>query len=294
MEITNNNLIYLCRVLSVFDDNEGLRIKVRIPYVDDSEAPISELPYVFPLLPKFAHINPKQNEMVLVFLQSMGDGKGDRFFIGPVISQPQKMDFDAYAYSAQSLLMGNQIAKPLPAPSLDPDNNGTLPDREDIAFQGRGNSDLILKPSELRLRCGFKKNSLAHKNDCLKFNKVDLGYIQMKYKNMKDHKNNDFSSLINIVADRINLLSHDSRSYFNLTDPEKLITEEEMVKVFQNAHQLPYGDELIAFIKEFIRIFLNHTHPFPMDKPCLTEPDLEKLTTKSHLDEMLSNSIRIN
>jgi hypothetical protein len=67
-----------------------------------------------------------------------------------------------------------------------------------------------------------------------------------------------------------------------------------MVKVFQNAHQLPYGDELIAFIKEFIRIFLNHTHPFPMDKPCLTEPDLEKLTTKSHLDEMLSNSIRIN
>ena len=31
MEITNNNLIYLCRVLSVFDDNEGLRIKVRIP-----------------------------------------------------------------------------------------------------------------------------------------------------------------------------------------------------------------------------------------------------------------------
>jgi hypothetical protein len=111
---------------------------------------------------------------------------------------------------------------------------------------------------------------------------------------MKDHKNNDFSSLINIVADRINLLSHDSRSYFNLTDPEKLITEEEMVKVFQNAHQLPYGDELIAFIKEFIRIFLNHTHPFPMDKPCLTEPDLEKLTTKSHLDEMLSNSIRIN
>ena len=289
-----SNLIYFCNVLSVIDDKEGLRIKVRIPYLDDSKTPVSELPYVFPLLPKFVHVNPKKDEMVLVVLQTINGAQSNRFFIGPVISQPQKLDFDAYAYSAQSLFTGNQIAKPLPAPSLDPDNNGTLPDREDIAIQGRGNSDMVLKPTELRLRCGFKQNSTANKEDCLKFNKVDIGYIQMKYNHMKDHKNNDFSSIINIVADRINLLSHDSRDYFNLTDPDSLIKDEELKKIFENAHQLPYGDKLIDFLKEFIRIFLNHTHPFSMDKPCLNEPDLEKLTTKSHLDEMLSNSIRIN
>lgn len=288
----NNNLIYMCRVLSVIDDSEGLRIKVRIPYLDDKTTPVSELPYVFPLLPKFMHVNPKNDEMVLVFLQSIGDSQGNRFFFGPVISQPQKMDFDAYNYSAQSLLRGNQIAKPLPAPSLNPDNYGTLPDREDIAIQGRGNSDVILKPSELRLRCGFKQNSLAFKEDCLKFNKVDLGYIQMKYKRMKDHKNNDISSVINVVADRINLLSHDSKTYFNLTDPESLITEDEMKKIFENAHQLPYGDELVNFLKQLIQVFRNHTHPFSMDKPCFTEPDEKILST--NLDEMLSNSIRIN
>lgn len=288
----NNNLIYMCRVLSVIDDNEGLRIKVRIPYLDDKNTPVSELPYVFPLLPKMMHVNPKNDEMVLVLLQSIGDSQGNRFFIGPVISQPQKMDFDAYNYSAQSLLRGNQIAKPLPAPSLNPDNYGTLPDRDDVALQGRGNSDVILKPSEMRLRCGFKQNSLAFKEDCLKFNKVDLGYIQMKYKRMKDHKNNDFSSIINVVADRINLLSHDSKTYFNLTDPESLITEDELKKIFEEAHPLPYGDELINWLKQLIQVIRNHTHPFSMDPPCFKEQEEKVLSTD--LDEMLSKSIRIN
>ena len=155
----NSDLMYFCKVLSVTDDSEGLRIKVKLPYFDDVNTPVSDLPYVFPLLPKFTHINPKEDEMVIVFLQNIDGTQGQRFFIGPIISQPQKMDFDG-SYTAQSLLRGNQIVKPLPAPSLDPDNLGTLPDREDIALQGRNNSDLILKPSELRLRCGFKKNSL--------------------------------------------------------------------------------------------------------------------------------------
>lgn len=292
MEITNNNVIFLCPVESVIDDSEGLRIKVRIPYIDSRETPTSKLPYVFPLLPKFTHINPKQGELVLVILQSLGEGLSNRFFLGPVISQPQKMDFDAYDYSAQSLLSGNIKSKPLPAPSLNPNNYGTLPERDDIALQGRGNTDVILKTDELRLRCGFKENSLAFKDDCLVFNKVDLGYIQMKYKRMKDAKGQDFSSLINIVADRINLLSHDSRTDFKLTDPEKLITDEELSRIMTNAHPLPYGDELINFLKQLIHVFRNHTHPFPMDKPCFTTPEEKILSTD--LDKFLSESIRIN
>lgn len=290
--IQNDNLIYMCRVESVIDDSEGLRIKVRIPYFDADDTPISELPYVFPLLPKFMHVNPKVNEMVFVIFENIEGSQGNRFFIGPVISQPQKMDYDAYCYSARSLMRGNQIAKPLPAPSLNPDNKGTLPDREDIAIEGRGNTDIILKPEELRIRCGFKEKPLANKDDCLKFNKDDLGYIQMKYKKMKDNKGNDFSSLINIVSDRINLLSHDSRTHFNLRDPEKLITDEEMAKIMEDAHPLPYGDNLINFLKQLIQVFRNHTHSFPMDKPCFTEPDNQILLTP--LEEMLSDSIRIN
>lgn len=288
----NETLIYFCRVLSVVDDSEGLRIKVKIPYYDADDTPVSDLPYAFPLLPKFVHVNPKNDEMVLVFLQNLESSASNRFFIGPVISQPQKLDFDAYNFSAQSLLAGNQISKPLSAPSLNPLNEGTLPDREDIAIQGRGNSDMILKPSELRLRCGFKQNSSALKSDCLMFNDKDLAYIQMRYNRMKDHKNNDVSSVINVVADRINLLSHDSWTKFNLTDPVSLIQDEELKRIYENAHPLPYGDELIKFLKQFINIFMNHTHPFAMDGPCLKSPDFNTLT--KDLNEMLSKSIRIN
>ena len=114
----------------------------------------------------------------------------------------------------------------------------------------------------------------------------------MKYKRMKDHKNNDFSSIINVVADRINLLSHDSKTYFNLTDPESLITEDELKKIFEEAHPLPYGDELINWLKQLIQVIRNHTHPFSMDPPCFKEQEEKVLSTD--LDEMLSKSIRIN
>lgn len=288
----NRNLIYLLPVLSVIDDNEGLRIKVRIPYLDEPEKPVSELPYVFPLLPKLLNINPKLNEMVLVILQSIGGAYTNRFFIGPVISQPQKMNYDACNYSAQSLLRGNQITKPLPAPSLNPDNEGTLPDRDDIALEGRVNADVVLKPEELRLRCGFKANPYGPTDDNLRFNNVDLAYIQMKYNKTKDAEEKDYSSAINIVADRINLLSHDSKTYFNLTDRKELINDEEMKKILEKAHRLPYGDVLIDFLKQFIQVFRNHTHPFAMAKPVFYTQEEKVLST--NLDDFLSNSIRIN
>lgn len=288
----NANLLFFVPVLDVTDDDAGLRIKVRLPHYDDPKTPLSELPYVFPLVPKFLHINPKVNELVAVILQSIGAGAGDRFFIGPFISQPQMLNNDPAFYSAQSLFTGQQISKPLPSPFLDPENEGTLPDREDIALLGRGDADIILKEDEVRIRCGHKSKALANKKECLNFNKEDLSYIQLKYEKTKDAKGNEYSSVINIVADRINLLSHDSGTYFNLGNNKDLITNEEMKKILDKAHKLPYGDLLIKFISDFIRVFENHTHPFPGDPPDLTEPDIDVLRTP--LDNMLSQSVRIN
>ena len=63
-------LFRLCEVLSVVDDNDGLRIKVRLYPEDVKYKTIKELPYCFPLLPKHLHINPKVGECVLVFLST--------------------------------------------------------------------------------------------------------------------------------------------------------------------------------------------------------------------------------
>lgn len=292
MTISDDKLIRECEVLSVIDDKAGLRIKVRI-YPDDADcATIDDLPFCYPLIPKHFHINPKVGEMVLVLTNVLGVTKGRRWFIGPIISQQYNLNYDPFNFSAKSILDNGKFAIPLPRPELNPDNEGTYPDREDIALQGRQNADLILKDSEVRLRCGFKREPSGEAKNTLLFNREDLSYIQMKYKRLKDHKGNDFASSINIVADRINLLSHDSKTPFTLNDRKALITDEELVKILEQAHPLPYGDELIEFLKQLVEVIRTHTHPFSMDPPCFTTPQTEVLNTD--LNEMLSNSIRIN
>lgn len=285
-------IIRLCEVLSVEDDNAGLRIKVRIDPDDGDVQYVDDLPYAFPLLPKLIHVNPKVGECVMVILSTQGQSNGNRWFIGPLISQQYMTNYDPFKFSSRCLLEGQQVARPLPNPSQNPLNNGTIPEHDDIALQGRQNTDVILKDNELRIRCGFKKYPLGKPKDTLTFNDVDLGYIQMKYKQMKDNNGNNFSSVTNIISDRINLLTYDSANYFNMTDPTSLITDDELLKILENAHPLPYGDRLMDFLSKLIKIFREHTHPFPMDPPCFTQPEKQILATD--LTKMLSQGVRIN
>lgn len=293
---------YFCRVESVFDENDGLRIKVRIPTVDPNERAdpyLERVPYAFPLLPKHLHVNPRVGEMVLVFIQNSNAPKVGRFFIGPIISQQYMLDYDPFNYSAQVLTDGSQIGNALPIPSTNPENIGSIPDRNDIVIQGRQNCEVALKPNELRLRCGFKSMPTAEDpSKRLLNNSVSPAYIQMKYKRsfsesgrMRDD-GDSFKSEINIVADRINILSHDSSTYFNLADREELINKEELKKIYELAHPLPYGDELMELLREVIRIFLNHTHPYAMLPPALNASD--KNILNRDLTELLSKSVRIN
>lgn len=292
IQMNDDIIIRLCEVLSVEDDNAGLRIKVRISPDDGDIQYIDDLPYAFPLLPKLIHVNPKVGECVLVILSTQGQSNGNRWFIGPLISQQYMTNYDPFKFSSRCLLTGQQVAKPLPNPNQNPLNNGTVPERDDIALQGRKNTDVILKDNELRIRCGFKKYPTGKPKDTLAFNNIDLGYIQMRYKQMKDNKGNDFSSVTNIVSDRINLLTYDSANYFNMTEPTSLITDDELLKILENAHPLPYGDILIDFLSKLIKIFSEHTHSFPMNPPSFTQP--EKQTLATDLTKMLSQGVRIN
>lgn len=281
-----------CEVLSVIDDKAGLRIKVRIEPDDRECKTIEDLPWCYPLLPKHFHLNPKVGEMVLIITSVLGSTKNRRWFIGPVISQEYALNYDPFRFTARSLLDNGKFANPLPNPELNPENEGTYPDREDVAIQGRQNADLVLKNNEVRLRCGFKKDPIGLPINTLLFNKEDLAYIQMKYKKSKDNKGNDFSSSVNIVADRINLLSHDSSTPFNLNDKKELISDDELLNILDKAHPLVYGDDLVSFLKQLIEIIKTHTHPFPQLPPCFTTPQMDVLNTD--LDKMLSQSVRTN
>lgn len=286
MSVPSDDKIFReCSVVSVNDENACLRIKVRLQPEDNNTA-VEDLPYCFPLLPKHFQVNPKVGEMVLVITSRLGVAQSRRWFIGPIISQQYMLREDPFISATTGYF------SLLPRPELNPENEGSYPDREDVAVQGRKNSDLILKENEVRLRCGFQKEPNGLSQNSLLFNKEDLSYIQMKYKRMKDHKGKTFNSAINIVADRINLLSHDSTTPFTLNDTKELITEKELKKILEKAHPLIYGDELVNFLTQLIEVIRTHTHPFAMDPPCFTTPQTKVLDTD--LDAMLSQSIKCN
>ena len=286
MSVPSDDKIFReCAVVSVNDENACLRIKVRLQPEDNNTAD-EDLPYCFPLLPKHFQVNPKVGEMVLVITSRLGVSQSRRWFIGPIISQQYMLREDPFISATTGYF------SLLPRPELNPENEGSYPDREDVAVQGRKNADLILKENEVRLRCGFQKEPNGLSQNSLLFNKEDLSYIQMKYKRMKDHKGKTFNSAINIVADRINLLSHDSTTPFTLNDTKELITEKELKKILEKAHPLIYGDELVNFLTQLIEVIRTHTHPFAMDPPCFTTPQTKVLDTD--LDAMLSQSIKCN
>lgn len=286
MSVPSDDKIFReCAVVSVNDENACLRIKVRLQPEDNNTA-VEDLPYCFPLLPKHFQVNPKVGEMVLVITSRLGVSQSRRWFIGPIISQQYMLREDPFISATTGYF------SLLPRPELNPENEGSYPDREDVAVQGRKNADLILKENEVRLRCGFQKEPNGLSQNSLLFNKEDLSYIQMKYKRMKDHKGKTFNSAINIVADRINLLSHDSTTPFTLNDTKELITEKELKKILEKAHPLIYGDELVNFLTQLIEVIRTHTHPFAMDPPCFTTPQTKVLDTD--LDAMLSQSIKCN
>lgn len=289
-DVDKSYIIREAKVLSTDDVYGGNRIKVRL-YAIDSTKSDSELPYCFPLMPKLIHVLPKVGEAVLVILQKIDSGFSNRYYIGPILSQPYYYYKDLADYSAYSLINDKKVS-PLQVPISDPENVGTLPDDEDVAIIGRSNTDLILKDDEVRLRCGYKDSPNGPTNIRLHLNKRDPAYIQMKYKKLTLSDKSEVNSVINIVADRINLISHDSKNKFETTDPQSLITDEEQKKIIEKGHPLIYGDELVSLLKQLIEVFRTHKHAFHNKTPTITVPKSNILNTD--LEQMLSKTIKIN
>lgn len=298
-------IIRRAEVLNVYDDAEGMRIKVRIPGGGDATKSDQELDYCYPLLPKLLHVNPKVGETVLLLTEKLGASDSQRYFIGPLLSQPYNYYHEYDKISANSLLIDNKDnMKPLPAPSQNSANDGTLPDREDIAILGRRNTDIIQKDNEVWIRCGIKENPGNTPPSNLKFNLVDPAFIQMKYYDnaAKTEQNGEFRSVINVVADRINLISpRQGRPMFDgIPNPDSMISDNTLFadengrNIICDAHPMAYGDTLMSYIRELIEVFRTHTHPFSMLPPTFNQHDTDVLKTAENEDQFLSSTIRCN
>jgi hypothetical protein len=175
---TNTNTIPIIKVgevISVVDATKSGRIKVSITGVDDLETDGTLIDCV-PLLPKYLSTLPKVGECVFIFQYEYKVGtpttsfKSKRFWIGPLITQPTKLSGEDYNDALSILPDGYKKLK-------DPDIEiGVYGNDSDITLQGRHNTDIIQKDRQIWLRTGkFIEGNPT------KFNKKDLGYIQLKY-----------------------------------------------------------------------------------------------------------------
>ena len=112
--------------------------------------------------------------------------------------------------------------------------------------------------------------------------------VQIKEQNSLDQF---AGSVINIVAEKINLLSHKSGNGYALTDPEKTITPESQLEINTNSHPMVHGDILYEFMSLVRQYILTHVHPY---SGLPADPDEIVQAIKNYnLDNLLDKNIRL-
>ena len=292
----DNFIIKKAQVESITDDADGMRIKARLP--QDGDVPTSDLPYAFPLLPKSFQTLPKIGEGVFIICDSLDSVRGNRYYIGPIISQPQFNEKDEYSYgrgTATSLLQGG-LLEPLNKISNFSETEGAFPSKESVSVIGRDSEDIEMKNGNLNIRCGIRESPIDNSGDLrgkVIYNNIDPTYLKLKYKkNLTSGKGKEANSIATLVADKINLVSNKDINGFNLTDTENLISDSEYQRLMDNLHQLPYGDKLVEFLTLLRNAVLTHVHPYPLMPPC--NAGSIPTITAYNLEDILSNNVRIS
>lgn len=293
-------MIDIGRVVSIIDDSDGERIKVRLiaSVTSDISYTDNDLVYAYPVLPKMLFIKPKVGEAVFIF--TLDDNENSqRLYIGPIISQPQFMLKNLYDGGATNLLRGGKLS---PERGIKDEVPGAFAKDDDVAIYGRKNSDIVLSDDDLRIRCGVR----LYDNGEIKFNTKNPSFIKLKYYEEPLHCKDNITkedvsvhSTATIVGDKISLISTNGNPNVKLNDINESISDESMIKLIEDAHALPYGDKLVEFLVDFIKVFMSHTHNYNNMTPVEdSEFNLFRMKhgidKKTVADRLLSKNININ
>lgn len=257
--------IYYGEVTSIDDPTEGGRIKVRIDGLDITTSN-ENLPWCYPMQPKFFHVYPQVGEMVRVFLENVKYPQRARFWQGSIISQPQKINFDSVFTALSTTNMA--MSTPLPAPNTFPDAVGVFPLISDIAVIGRVNTDVILRINEVHIRAGKHENE-----NILKLNTKNPAEISLIYE--QSTTSTAFQSTTVVTSDRIALISHTGNPQFKAARVE----QKDRDRMFAEGHPIGRGDVIAEALNIMRNAIIGHIHGYsnlPADKNAIIN-DLEKL-----------------
>jgi hypothetical protein len=265
--------IYYGQVVSIEDETDGGRIKVKIPDLDNKAA-TEDVPWCYPLMPKFFHVFPQVGEMVRVFIEDIHYPQRSRFWLGSVISQPQKIGFDNIYTALSTTNMGLTI--PEPAPSTYPEATGVFPLKTDVAIVGKVNTDVILRINEVHIRAGKHEN-----DDILKLNRKNPAQISLVFE--QENKSGEYKSSSIIMGDKIALISHTGEPQFKAAD----LNLEDRERIFDEGHPIARGDVLVEALNILRKALVNHIHGYsnlPADKNSVIN-DLENINFEAILQK---------
>lgn len=270
--------VFFGEVISISDQTDGGRIKVRISGLDN-QISNDKLSWSYPLLPKFFHVYPQVGEIVRIILENTDFPQRGRLWIGSIVSQLQKVGYDSL-YTALSTTE-YKLIDPEPSIKTYPDADGVFPTREDIGIIGKVNTDIILRVNEVHIRAGKHEN-----NNVFKLNIKNPAQISLVYEPLSD--SNDFESRNIIMADKIALISHNGIPQFKAARLEK----EDRDRIFDEAHPIARGDILVEALNIIRNALINHIHGYS-NKPADKNDVINKLE-KMNLDSILQNNIVVN
>jgi hypothetical protein len=232
---------------------------------------------------------------------------GDRFYMGPLISDETKLNLDTVDGTATAN-RANGTTSPGAEISKIPSAIGIYDDPQNVIIEGRNNTDIIQREEEVLIRAGKFIS-----NEPLKFNSKNPAYIQLKNNvaiSNEETKSSDIISVNNIVANRINLLTYDTpndnNETYSLTNVNEgvpqadYITEDELSNIINSAHPAVFGDTLVRYLQLLKDALIQHVHNGNGNEPT-DRTDRGTLAVEDFLKEakdlekrMLSKNIRIN
>ena len=304
-DLSRDHIFYYAEVINDRDPKLTGRVQARIKQLDKDYSD-SELPWCFPVLPRFFNVVPKKGEGVRILMYTSDKNKTDinRSYIGPIIGQDQELEYQDKRTSlgtqsdigATNALLSSDYIK---------EAKGVYPNPQDVSIQGRDNTDIILTSAKIDLRAG--KFEIGNP---VKLNRKNPARIQLDLVDINE-------SVANIIADKINLVSYTGTNNpgggtsFNKLQENGLDTSGSDLQSYLGGdreltqdnlpiggvlHPLVYGDRLIEFCKLVQKFVQNHTHPYGQMVPDVATDDSDgiKKISQFNFSSMISHRIRIN
>lgn len=313
----NQRLIYPAIVREISDTAGYNRIKAEIVNINskgeiysgrDKDSSLEQMALAIPMLPEFMHVRPQVGECVLIFLENPTDPTSARYYIGPIITQQTKLNFQTYQ-SAQAIYnKGSYNSSQIGiAPSTENENDAgeLFAKQNEIAFQGRQNGDLVIGNNIVKIRTGiFKGTNFKENTDfpCqieLKIVEQPISTTGIKAADIELNKSFEPFSQQNIRASNINFISPEGKfrkSSLSTQEAKYNPRINDFGEEAKTLHPAVLGDELVEVIILIINYLFTHAHP-PQSPPLPNNYGfkLESLRNNAALSaKVLSNNIRLN